>query len=126
MDDNIKITKEELKIRLENEMLELKKEISDIAIPDSSAPGGYDAKENGQADGDVLDTADQAAELTDIHNNDAILKILEERKESVQKAMDAMADGKYGVCHECGGEIEHKRLLVNAAATACIEHMELE
>ena len=125
MDDNIKITKEELKIRLENEMLELKKEISGIAIPDSHAVGGFSAKENGERDGDVLDTQDQAAEQTNIHNNDAILKILEERQASVQKAIDAMEAGKYGICHECGEEIEHKRLLVNAAATACITHMEL-
>lgn len=124
MDDNIKITQEELKIRLENEMLELKKEISDISIPDEHAPGGNAAKETNTQSG-VLDDIDQAAEMTDIFNNDAILKILEERRDSVQKALDAMAEGKYGICHECGKEIEHKRLLVNAAATACVEHMEL-
>ena len=124
MDDNIKVTKEELKIRLENEMLELKKEISDISMPDKSAVGGNDAMETNTQSG-VLDGMDQAAEQTNIHNNDAILKILEERQESVQKALDAIAAGKFGICHECGGKIEDKRLLVNAAATACIAHMEL-
>jgi len=124
MDDNIKVTKEELKIRLENEMLELKKEISDISVPDNGAVGGNDAIETNTQSG-VLDDMDQAAEQTNIHNNDAILKILEERQEAVQKALDAIEEGKYGICHVCGKEIEDKRLLVNAAATACVEHMEL-
>jgi RNA polymerase-binding transcription factor DksA len=124
MNDNIKITEEELKIRLESEMLELKKEISDISIPDTAATGGYDAKETNTFDG-VLDNADQASEMTDIHNNNAILQILEERELSVQRALDAMFHGKYGICNECGKQIEHKRLLINAAATACIEHMEM-
>jgi predicted metal-binding transcription factor (methanogenesis marker protein 9) len=35
MDDNIKITKEEIKIKLEIELLELKKEISNILIPEN-------------------------------------------------------------------------------------------
>ncbi len=125
MNDNIKITKEELKIRLESEMLELKKETSGIAIPDSGAVGGFNAKETNTQSG-VLDDADLASEMTNIHNNDAILKILEERKISVQKALDAISKGEYGICHECGKEIEHKRLLVNAAATACVAHMEID
>jgi DnaK suppressor protein len=124
MDDNIKVTKEELKIRLENELLELKKEIGDIAIPDRSAPGGFDAKETNTQEG-VLDQADQASEMTNINNNEAVLKVLQERLTEVEEALEKMKDGSYGLCEVCGEKIEDKRLLVNATAKTCIKHMEV-
>jgi hypothetical protein len=40
MEDNIKITKEEIKIKLEMELLELKKEISNILIPENKKEEG--------------------------------------------------------------------------------------
>ncbi len=120
----IKLTFAELKKRLENELSELKKELADIAIEDKTAPGGYLAKETNTQEG-VLDDADQASEMTNIHNNDAIMDILVERKEAVEQALNRMEKGEYGKCHQCGKEIENKRLVVNAAATACIEHMEI-
>ena len=124
MDENIKVTKEELKIRLENELLEIMKEIGDIAVPDKRAPGGFDAKETNTQD-DVLDDADQASEMTNINDNEAVLKVLVERKEEIETALERMKEGTYGKCEVCGEDIEDKRLLVNAAATRCIKHMEV-
>ncbi len=109
---------------MENELLEIMKEIGDIAVPDDRAPGGFDAKETNTQD-DVLDEADQASEMTNINDNEAVLKVLVERKEEIEAALERMKNGTYGKCEVCGAEIEAKRLLVNAAATTCTKHMEI-
>jgi hypothetical protein len=60
MDDNIKITKEEIKLKLELELLELKKEISNILIPEEK----------------------------DFEINNEILEILKERESKVEKSLE--------------------------------------
>ena len=124
MDDNLKITQEELKIRLEAELLELKKEISEIATPDKTTADGFIAKETNTFE-DVPDEGDLGAEMENIHTNNAVLQVLEERKKEVEDALQRMKEGKYGICEVCGKEIEPKRLLINAAATRCVKHMEV-
>ena len=40
---------------------------------------------------------------------------------ALEAARTRMADGNYGVCANCGGEIGFERLRVNPAAVRCIE-----
>ncbi len=125
IDDNIKVTEEELKIRLENELLEIKRELSEIAIVDPNSPDGYSAIET-NTEYDVPDGADLASEMSNIHNNNSIMNILIERKREIEGALERMKDGSFGNCEICGNKIEDKRLLINAAATKCIKHMEVD
>ena len=45
-----------------------------------------------------------------------------ERKliKKIQKAIDRIDDGDYGVCHECGDDISVKRLKARPMTTLCI------
>lgn len=97
MEDNIKITKEEVKIKLEIELLELKKEISNILIPEN----------------------DKKKEV------DEILKILQERKDSVEESLRRIEDKNFWNCENCGEKIEDKRFFADATVRKCIKHMEI-
>lgn len=99
MDDNIKITLEEIKIRLESELLEIKREISDFLIP-----------------------KDKSEEK----NND-IIKILREREEKIKKSLDKLKKNweNYKKCTECREIIEDKRFFVDATADKCKKHIEI-
>ena len=109
---------------LEAEQNELLLEIKKIGIADKYDPGGFVAKETNSNIDDVPDDADLASELENFGRNHAILVELETRLVNIEKALDAMKDGSYGKCQVCGGEIQEKRLLANAAATTCMEHAE--
>lgn len=68
---------------------------------------------------DPLDDAEIAEELEE---GIAILGILESRYEQVNKALQAIEQGSYGVCEVCKQNIKEERLLVNPSSTTCIEH----
>ena len=40
--------------------------------------------------------------------------------EKIQKALDKLEDGSFGVCEECGGEISTRRLEARPETTLCI------
>jgi|SRR5437867_5262253 len=45
---------------------------------------------------------------------------LENHLREIIDAQDRLMDGKYGLCAECGAEIETRRLLVEPTATLCL------
>lgn len=47
-------------------------------------------------------------------------EILENRLRAINDAQDRLIDGGYGVCLECGEQIDPRRLSVNPAASLCI------
>ena len=54
-----------------------------------------------------LDQAELSRELAEMRN--------------IEAARGRLADGSYGLCAECGGEIGYARLRASPAATRCIE-----
>ncbi len=70
---------------------------------------------------DVIDTADNMEEY---HENTAILNELEIRLSNVLSAISRIEDGKFGMCSDCGKEVEEDRLEANPAATTCKIHMD--
>lgn len=54
-----------------------------------------------------LNHADMGRDLSELRNLDA--------------ARERLADGSYGTCVECGGEIAFERLRVNPSAVRCID-----
>jgi len=49
------------------------------------------------------------------------LEIIDEEAAQVQKALERKAQGLYGICEECGGEIPPERLAARPNATLCID-----
>lgn len=50
---------------------------------------------------------------------------LEERLRAINDAQDRLIDGGYGMCLECGEQIDGKRLCANPAASLCVSCQEL-
>jgi DnaK suppressor protein len=67
------------------------------------------------------DLGDQASAVTD-QNFMLRLKEREQRLlKKIDEALDRMANGTFGVCESCGGEISLKRLKARPVTTLCIE-----
>ena len=80
------------------------------------ASSGFEGEES-----DPNDVADQIEELV---TNIPLVEELEERHTEVTEAVDRINDGTYGMCEECGEQIEIARLAANPAARTCIAHTE--
>lgn len=108
--------------RLERELATLELELMDIGRINPAnkndwegTPGVFDVDDT--PDPNII--ADRFEETT---TNNAIVEELEERYNSVKKALDHIKNDTYGVCEVCGEEISMARLEVNPAATTCITH----
>jgi DnaK suppressor protein len=67
------------------------------------------------------DLGDQASAVTD---QNFLLRLKEREQRLLKKideALDRMANGTFGVCESCGGEISMKRLKARPVTTLCIE-----
>jgi len=116
---------EELKAKLLEEKELLEKELGTVAVPNAHAQGGFTAKEDDFAnEPSSLDPVEVGSELESLARNEAISNELENRLANVNKALEAMAEGVYGVCTDCKEEIASDRLEANPAATTCKVHME--
>jgi DnaK suppressor protein len=89
--------KEELKILLESQ----KEEFSEIAVETESA-------------------ADIIADVYEYKQETHLTKeALELRIKEIDKALDKIEKGTYGICEECGGIIEEVRLKIDPATYLC-------
>lgn len=108
------------KTKLEEERLELERQLSEIAKLDPDNPEDW---KSSREDLNIM-PADKN-ELADIfeeaENRNALERELEDRLSEVKDALQRIEDGTYGKC-EGGCDIETKRLEANPAATTCIKH----
>lgn len=72
---------------------------------------------------DNADSSEVADGIEEFEENTAILKQLEIRFNEVKTALQRIEDGAFGLCDQCGKEIEEGRLNANPAATTCMEHI---
>lgn len=71
--------------------------------------------------GAVADTGDEAsADLISDLSNAELSRDLDELRE-LDEALARLRAGRYGLCRDCGGEIELERLRAEPAATRCFE-----
>ena len=66
--------------------------------------------------------ADLGTELFDKERYQAINDHGEEEIEKIEAALEAIEEGTYGVCKECGQEIPYERLEVVPSTLYCVEH----
>jgi DnaK suppressor protein len=68
-------------------------------------------------------SADSEDRATDLENQDALegIQISEVREiQRIREALKRIAEGTYGVCSQCGEDIDPKRLRALPTATKCI------
>lgn len=64
---------------------------------------------------------DNAAEITEYADEISLLDRLQAELRDTLKALEALAQGKYGLCRYCGKEIDIKRLEARPTSSSCIE-----
>lgn len=90
---------------------ELRRRLSGLAAPPEPGAELHFGKRIGDG------TLEAASRLTDIGVG-AGLEVSEER---VGRALAKLAEGSYGVCDECGGEIAPRRLEAIPESTLCVD-----
>lgn len=84
--------------------------------------------------GELVDQRESLSDHTDIateeSDRDMVLRLNEHDRRvaaQLQQALRRVDDGEYGICMECGEDINERRLFANPTATHCIDCMtELE
>lgn len=110
------------KAKLEEEKKLLEDELSELGRVDKT--GDWEATpEDEISSQEVQDEADMAEKAADYEERSIKLNTLELRLSDINKALVKMEGDKYGICENCGKEIEEDRLEVNPAATTCKECM---
>ncbi len=112
-----KQTLEKIKKNLLDEKARLEKELNSFAKKDPEVANDYNATfpQFGNKDDE------NAAEVADYSDRLSFEHALELQLRDVNKALDNIAAGKYGICRYCGNEIEEERLLIRPTSSACVE-----
>jgi DnaK suppressor protein len=64
---------------------------------------------------------ENAQEINDYSTNVVTEKVLEKSLEDINKALDRIKKGTYGICKYCGQPIAKKRLLARPTANSCVK-----
>jgi len=110
------------KAKLTEELKTLEEELGSIGTRNPSNPADWVATP-GDAEAFEADQNDTADRMEALDENAAIVVDLEGRYNAVQKALQKIEGGTYGVCEISGEAIERDRLEANPAAVTCIKHM---
>jgi len=109
-----------LKQKLEAEKARLESEMADIGRRNPLVPNDWESVPS--EIGVESDLADQADVVISRDTTSAIFADLEARYDTVLEALEHMEKGTYGLCEECGKQIEEARLMADPAARTCVEH----
>jgi len=69
----------------------------------------------------IPEETDLAQALSDRETSDLLVHLLDENREQVERALERLRDGSYGICEGCGRRIPEARLQYQPAATRCVE-----
>ena len=77
-----------------------------------------------EAVGDVIardfEDGDLAQAITERETSDTLIQLLGQNREQVERALERLREGKYGICEDCGQRIPSVRLQFQPAATRCV------
>src|SRR3989344_1234584 len=119
-----KLVIEELKQKLLEEKALLEKDLSSFAKKDPNMKGDWDTgfPQMGEAQSGSHSSLDESAdEVEEFENLTAQEHSLESRLAEVNRSLERMGKGNYGICQKCGKEISQERLQANPAAEFDIE-----
>jgi len=108
---------QEMESKLLEEKQRLVKELAEFATQNPKNVEDYDAKFPNMGDKE-----DENAEEVDTYSTNLTLeRTLESNLRDVEKAMDRIQKGNYGICKYCSKEIDEKRLHARPASSSCVE-----
>ena len=125
MTANMSLSKEKLeyfKKELEKERDALEKDLEKVGRRNPRVPGDWEVDYPDDMNIETSDKNDLADTFEEMENRFAIEDKLEERLIMVNKALNRIKKGNYGICKVCGKNIEEKRLKINPVAETCIRH----
>lgn len=107
---------------LEAEKAKLEAELATIGRKNPNNPEDWEAVQ-GETNVDYADRNEMGDAIEQYEENTGILKQLETRLNNVNKSLQAIEEGTYGICSVSGQPIELDRLEANPAAQTCKAHM---
>lgn len=107
----------EMEEQLLKEEVRLKGELATFATQNPKNTDDYDAKFENM--GDKED--ENAEEVASYSTNLTLERTLESSLRDVEKALERVKKGTYGVCKYCNKEIDEKRLRARPASSSCID-----
>ncbi len=69
----------------------------------------------------IPEDVDLAQALSDREAADILVQLLDENRAQVERALERVKQGAYGLCEDCGHKIPSERLKYQPAATRCVE-----
>jgi DnaK suppressor protein len=69
----------------------------------------------------IPEDIDLAQALSDREMTGLLVDLLDQNREQVERALERLREGAYGVCEGCGRRIPQTRLKFQPAATRCVE-----
>ena len=69
----------------------------------------------------IPEETDLAQALSDRETTDLLVHLLDQNREQVERALERLREGAYGICEGCGRRIPEARLEYQPAATRCVE-----
>lgn len=113
---------EHLRKKLEEELKTLEGELLSVGRRNPKNTDDWEAVPK-KWDALPADESEIADTIEEFEENTAILKQLEIRYNEVKDALMRISEGAYGLCSECGVQIERARLEANPAAITCMKHL---
>ncbi len=108
---------EQMEADLKDQKTKLEEQLADLSIKNTKNPNDYDAVFPNFGDSED----ENAAEVTQFSNNLTLERTLESTLRDVNKALENIKAGKYGICKYCGKEIDEKRLTARPTSSSCID-----
>jgi hypothetical protein len=69
----------------------------------------------------IPEDTDLAQALSDRETTDLLVHLLDQNREQVERALQRLREGAYGICEGCARRIPVARLKYQPAATRCVE-----
>lgn len=112
-----KKTLDKIKKQLLTEKKQLEKSLESFAEKNSKVSGDYHTKfpDIGES------SEDNATEVAMFSDNLSLEQDLEKNLRDVNKALQKITDGAYGICQYCRQPIPEGRLMARPASTACVK-----
>lgn len=102
--------------------LEAERDSLDEELAGHGKKVGKDWTGSSESEGEQADPNDAADNIETLATNVPLVEELEERRREIEKALEKMEQGTYGVCDVCKKPIPFDRLEANPAAATCIAH----
>ncbi len=108
----------ELKIKLEAQKKSLEEELKSFAKEDKNLKHNWDARYPNRENGNMEEEADEVQEYDNLLSLEHSLEL---KLKDVNLALEKIKNDQYGVCENCGKEIEEERLKAAPEAKLCMK-----